>query len=72
MQHYNNKGNSGLMIATHDNGSWTFKGNDLRFKGGFNKKENVFSGVWEQLTDSKIWTHLMDIKLMKTNTPKVF
>ncbi|WP_316838394.1 DUF1579 family protein [Pedobacter gandavensis] len=65
MQYYNNKGNSGLMIAKLDDGLWTFSGDDLRFKGGFNENEDVFSGVWEQFTANKIWTHLMDIKLSK-------
>lgn len=65
MQYYDNSGNSGIMTAIVDDGLWTFTGDSLRFKGGFNEKEDVFSGVWEQLTDSKIWSHFMDIKLSK-------
>ncbi|MCX2451683.1 DUF1579 family protein [Pedobacter sp. PLR] len=67
MQHYDNKGDSGFMTATVNDGIWTFSSDRLRFKGGFNEKEDVFSGAWEQLTPSKIWTHLMDIKLSKTS-----
>ncbi|WP_214227799.1 DUF1579 family protein [Pedobacter sp. B4-66] len=65
MRHYNNNGNSGFMTATVNDGLWTFNGDSLRFKGGFNEKGDVFSGVWEQLTDSKTWAHLMNIKLSK-------
>ena len=68
MQYFNNKGDSGLMIATYDNGLWTFNGDNLRFKGGFNEKENVFSGIWEQCIESKFWTHLMDIELSKKHS----
>lgn len=65
MQHYNNKGDSGLMTATLDDGLWTFSGDNLRFKGRFNEHEDVFFGTWEQLTEDKTWVHLMDIKLSK-------
>lgn len=65
MQHYNNRGDSGFMTATVNDNIWTFTGEGLRFKGGFNEHEDVFSGVWEQFTDSKTYTHLMDIKLSK-------
>lgn len=65
MQYYNNMGNSGSMIARVDDGLWTFTGNGLRFNGGFNGQDDVFSGVWEQLTENKIWLHFMDIKLSK-------
>ncbi len=66
MQHYNNKGNSGFMTATVNDGLWTFNGDSLCFKGGFNEQGDVFSGIWEQLTDDKTWSHLMEIKLSKT------
>lgn len=66
MQYYNNKGEAGSMTGTAINGLWTFKGDNLRFKGGFNSQENVFSGIWEQSSDGKTWTHFMNIKLVKT------
>jgi hypothetical protein len=53
------------MTATVNDGLWTFSGDSLRFKGGFNEHGDVFSGVWEQLTDGKTWSHLMNIKLSK-------
>ena len=65
MQYYNNQGESGFMTATVMNGLWTFKSDHLRFKGGFNSQENVFSGVWEQSADGKTWAHFMDIKLAR-------
>lgn len=65
MQYYNNKGNWGFMTATVNNGIWTFTGDNLRFTGGFNETEDIFSGVWDQLTADKNWTHLMNIKLSK-------
>lgn len=65
MHHYNNKGNSGFMTATVNDSLWTFSGDSLRFKGGFNEHGDVFSGIWEQLTDGKTWSHLMNIKLSK-------
>ena len=65
MQHYDNKGNSGFMTATCDDEVWTFIGETLKFTGGFKKGDNEFSGIWEQSTDGKNWTHFMDIKLTK-------
>ncbi len=65
MQHYDNKGNSGFMIATLVDDLWTFTGETLRFKGGFSLGNKKFSGIWEQSADGKIWTHFMDINLIE-------
>jgi hypothetical protein len=65
MQHYDNKGNSGVMTATVTGERWMFKGDTLQFKGGFSDHDRIFSGVWEQLTEEKTWAHFMDIKLVK-------
>ncbi|NOS83561.1 MAG: DUF1579 family protein [Ignavibacteria bacterium] len=65
MQHYDNKGNSGYMIATYEKGVWIFLGESLKFTGGFKKEDKEFSGIWEQLTNGKNWSHFMDIKLTK-------
>ncbi len=69
MQHYNNKGNSRSMTAKVNDGLWTFTGKNLRFKGGFNGDGGVFSGVWEQLTDRKTWSHLIDQTLQNKIKP---
>ena len=63
MQHYDNKGNSGLMTATLMDDLWIFKGETLLFKGGFSENDTVFSGVWEQLNNEKIWVPYMNIRL---------
>lgn len=68
MQHYDNKGNSGFMTATCEKGVWTFLGETLKFTGGFKKEGKEFSGIWEQSTDGKNWTLLMDIKLTKQDS----
>lgn len=65
MQHYNNKGNSGLMTATVKDNIWTFVGDDLRFTGGFNEEEDEFTGIWEHHSMTSGWSHLMNIKLSK-------
>ena len=65
MQHYDNKGNSGLMIASHENGVWTFLGESLKFTGGFKNHGQEFSGIWEKTSDDHRWIHFMDIKLTK-------
>lgn len=65
MQHYDNKGNSGTMTATYENEVWTFQGETLRFTGGFKNNDKEFSGIWEQRSKEKDWTHWMDIKLRK-------
>lgn len=67
MQHYDNKGNSGYMTATYENGDWIFLGETLKFTGGFKNDDNEFSGIWEQSTNGKNWTHFMDIKLTRQN-----
>ena len=65
MQHYDNTGSSGFMTATVNEGIWIFSGDTLRFTGGFNKQENVFAGIWEQMTESNTWAHFMNIELIK-------
>jgi hypothetical protein len=67
MQHYDNKGNSGLMIASCKDGVWTFLGENLKFTGGFKNQDNEFSGIWERSTDGQSWEHLMEIRLFKTS-----
>lgn len=67
MQHYDNKGNSGVMTAVCRDEVWTFLGDNLRFTGGFKEEDQEFSGVWEQSTDGINWKHFMNIKLTKTN-----
>jgi hypothetical protein len=65
MQHYDNKGNSGFMTATHVDDLWIFKGESLLFKGGLSEDDTIFSGVWEQLNQEKIWVPYMNIRLIK-------
>ena len=65
MHYFDNKGDSGFMTATVIDSQWTFRGENLRFKGGFGENENTFSGIWEQSVDGKTWTHFMDIKLRR-------
>jgi hypothetical protein len=65
MQHYDNKGNSGLMTATRIDELWIFKGESLLFKGRFSENDTVFSGVWEQLNKEKVWIPYMNIRLTK-------
>lgn len=65
MQYYNNKGESGSMTATEQDGTWRFQGDALRFTGSFKNSGHEFSGQWEQLNETKQWVHLMDIKLTK-------
>jgi hypothetical protein len=67
MQHYDNKGNSGFMTADCKDGIWTFLGDKLRFRGGFEKQDTEFAGVWEQSSNGKDWTHFMGIRLTKSN-----
>ncbi len=67
MQHYDNKGESGFMTAHCNDGVWTFLGKTLRFTGRFKEQDKEFSGVWEQSSDAKNWTHFMDIKLTNSN-----
>lgn len=65
MQHYDNTGSSGLMTARVNDGIWIFSGDTLRFTGGFNQQENIFAGIWEQMTESNTWAHFMNIELIK-------
>jgi hypothetical protein len=65
MHSYDNKGNSGRMKGSFDNGTWRFQGDTLRFKGKFSEDGKTLSGIWERQDDGKNWLHLMDIKLVK-------
>ncbi len=67
LQHYDNKGRSGFMTATCDEGVWTFLGETLRFTGSFKNEDKEFSGIWEQTTDGKSWAHFMNIKLTRSD-----
>jgi hypothetical protein len=67
MQHYDNKGNAGLMTATLMDNLWIFRGESLLFKGGFSKEDTVFSGVWEQLNSEKVWVPYMNIRLVRAS-----
>lgn len=67
MQHYDNKGHSGFMAATCDEGVWRFWGESLRFTGGFKNEDREFSGIWEQSADGESWSHFMDIRLTKAD-----
>jgi hypothetical protein len=63
MQYYDSKGDSGKMIASVQNDSWTFY--NLRFTGGFKTDNHEFSGVWEQSENGRTWNKLMEIRLVK-------
>lgn len=65
MQHYNSKGDSGQMTATFMDDTWIFKGESLLFRGGFSENDTVFSGIWEQLNQEKVWAPYMHIKLVR-------
>jgi hypothetical protein len=65
MRYYDNRGDTGEMIATIKDNSWTFQGKSLRFTGEFSQNDSIFSGVWEQSTDGVNWAHYMDIQLAK-------
>ena len=65
LQHFDNKGNTGLMKGSYENGIWTYLGEALRFTGGFKNDGQEFSGVWEQSSDGKQWVHFMEIRLEK-------
>jgi hypothetical protein len=66
MQHYDNKGSTGLMLAECNGDNWEFVGDDLRFIGGFKNQDNEFSGIWEQKIEEK-WKSFMDITLIKVD-----
>jgi hypothetical protein len=65
MRYFDNKGNTGLMYASFNNGTWTFQGDTLRFTGSFNEDQQTISGIWEQSADGQQWSHFMDIKLTR-------
>jgi hypothetical protein len=65
MQYYDNKGESGQMIAIGHGDHWTFLGEHLKFTGGFTNGDKEFSGMWEQSVDGKTWNKFMEIRLTK-------
>lgn len=65
MQYYDNKGNSGSMVATVTADVWMFIGESLRFTGSFYDEGNIFAGIWERSADGKNWEHFMDIQLSR-------
>ena len=68
MQYYDNRGNTGSMMAIVKDGLWNFTGGELRFHGRFNNTENEFSGIWEKQNEEGNWEHFMDIKLTRKRT----
>jgi hypothetical protein len=65
MRYFDDKGGSGLMHGRLQNETWTIEGDNIRFSGGFSEDGQLLSGKWEQSTDGKNWSHLMDISLVK-------
>ena len=65
LRHFDNKGNSGLMVGSCVGDDWTFQGENLRFSGGFKKDYKEFSGTWEQSSDKKSWASFMELRLTK-------
>ncbi len=63
MHSYNNMGATGKMKATYSNRGWKFEGEGLRFRGDFNAKKNIITGVWEKGGKSGNWKPFMEIKL---------
>lgn len=56
------------MSATLMDELWIFKGESMLFKGKFSENDTEISGVWEQLSNEKVWKPYMNIKLTKDLT----
>lgn len=63
MHSYNNVGETSRMNATYSKHGWKFEGNGIRFRGDFNAKKNMISGIWEKGGKSGNWKTFMDVKL---------
>ena len=63
MQSYNNTGQSTKMKATYSKRGWKFEGSGMRFRGDFNAKKDIISGIWEKGGKSGNWKPVMKIKL---------
>ena len=65
MHYFDSEGQSGRMLARVSGKRWEFLGETLKFTGGFDAEDRVFSGRWEQRTGNG-WAPLMDIRLERT------
>lgn len=67
MQYYNNRGESGNMIARLDRNQCTFESPALRFAGEFNEDGRVLSGNWQKPDENGVWVNFIKITLTKQN-----
>ena len=68
VQSFDSEGNTDLMQGSVVDGTWTFEGKSLRFRGGFRDGGNSLVGVWEKRAgEAAAWEHLMDVKLSKVD-----
>jgi hypothetical protein len=65
MDFFDSEEHSGRMLAIVSGNHWKFQGDALRFEGGFDAEDRVFSGKWEQRGEEG-WSPLMDIRLERT------
>lgn len=67
MQYYNNRGESGNMIASINGNQCTFESPTLRFIGEFNEDGSILSGNWQKLEENGAWINFIKITLTKQN-----
>jgi len=65
LEHYDNKGSSGKMTGSLENGELKINGDKLRFKGQFNNSENEIVGIWEKLTEQSNWVEFLKMDFTK-------
>jgi hypothetical protein len=66
MHSFDNSGKVSLMQARLEQDTWTFEGESIRFRGGFQNGGKVFAGLWELRSgEGAAWQPLMQVSLMK-------
>lgn len=65
MHSFDNLGNSVVMQASVQGGTWSFTGETMRFTGRFSDDGKNILGKWEYLGDGTNWLPWMDVKLTK-------
>lgn len=67
MQHYNSKGESGVMTNFFTGNNYKIEGDKIKFVGTIDNDNTKLTGKWYLQSESGKWTEFIDLKLTKQN-----
>lgn len=65
MQYFNSNGENGIMFGFLKGNNFKIESENLRFKGTVSNDNTLITGVWQQLSEDKVWYDFLEMKLSK-------